>query len=72
MDKWIAAQTALVDIVYDLANEMNQEVDYEAIEMNTSLMESLTTIIKRMGESNIYGSMAMNRNNNVDDTKEGE
>ena len=53
VEKWIEAQKSLVDVVLDLALEMNALNDYEAIEISAGLMDKLSTIIKRMGETTI-------------------
>ena len=50
-------QDGLINITYDLVNDMNEQKDYGYIEQNINLLNDLTTNIKRIADlSGLIGS----------------
>lgn len=52
-DKVIASYSDLVNILYDLTSQTEQENDYIKIAENLDIIDKLSTILKRLGETNV-------------------
>nr|DAK91391.1 MAG TPA: hypothetical protein [Caudoviricetes sp.] len=53
--KWEKAKANLIDVVFDLTEEINGIDDYALIEADLPLVDSLTTILKRMQDTQFDG-----------------
>lgn len=61
-EKWEKSKQNLVNIVFDLTEEMDIADDYAIIEEYLPLVDSLTTVIKRMQDT----VLMLEGTNNVD------
>lgn len=61
-EKWEKSKQNLVNIVFDLTEEMDVADDYAIIEEYLPLVDSLTTVIKRMQDT----VLMLEGTNNVD------
>lgn len=66
-EKWEKSKQNLVNIVFDLTEEMDIADDYAIIEEYLPLVDSLTTVVKRMQDT----VLVLEDANNVD-IKENE
>lgn len=51
MNKLIQTQNNLIDIMYDLSNQMNESKDYTKIDADMNTLNDLSTIVKRLGDT---------------------
>lgn len=72
MEQWITTQSLLITLAFDLANDMDSASDYGALDGDVSLMDKLTTIIKRMGETVVLSAPVSEDNEPSSDTQTQE
>lgn len=51
MNKLTQTQNNLIDIMYDLSNQMNEAKDYTKIDADMNTLNDLSTIVKRLGDT---------------------
>lgn len=54
MNKFTQSQNNLIDILFDLTEGMNEANDYTQVEEDVALVDKLSTIIKRMGDTVVF------------------
>lgn len=56
-EKFIQSYTDLIDILYDLTGEMQEQKDYNKMLPDIEILDKVTTNLKRMGDTVVLNSV---------------
>lgn len=59
-EKFIKSYSSLISLLYDLTGDIEEEKDYSKIEESFPLLNDVTTVLKRMGDSIVLDTVEQN------------